>query len=87
MLRTVPEIAELVGVADAEKILLVGERHENGKVNTDLEAMFSRLMLSSKETISKMISKLKRRLNQEKKVTSTNAILVLTIVVAVEEFA
>nr|XP_011464099.1 PREDICTED: mannose-6-phosphate isomerase 1-like [Fragaria vesca subsp. vesca] len=67
MLRTIPEIAELVGVADAEKILLVGERHESGKVNTDLEAMFSRLMLSSKETISKMISKLKRRLNQEKK--------------------
>ncbi|XP_050374427.1 mannose-6-phosphate isomerase 1-like [Argentina anserina] len=67
MLRTVPEIAELVGVVDAEKILLVGERHENGKVNTDLEAMFSRLMLSSKETISKIISRLKRRLNLEKK--------------------
>ncbi|PQQ01036.1 mannose-6-phosphate isomerase 1 [Prunus yedoensis var. nudiflora] len=67
MLSSVPEIAELVGVRDAERILLVNEQHENGKSKTDLESIFSRVMLLSKDTISEMISKLKRRLNLEKK--------------------
>ncbi|PQQ04519.1 glutamine--tRNA ligase isoform X2 [Prunus yedoensis var. nudiflora] len=67
MLSSVPEIAELVGVGDAERILLVNEQHENGKSKTDLESIFSRVMLLSKDTISEMISKLKRRLNLEKK--------------------
>lgn len=68
MLSSVPEIAELVGVGNAERILLVNEQHENGKSKTDLESIFSRVMLLSKDTISEMISKLKRRLNLEKKV-------------------
>lgn len=68
MLSSVPEIAELVGVGNAERIPLVNEQHENGKSKTDLESIFSRVMLLSKDTISEMISKLKRRLNLEKKV-------------------
>lgn len=68
MLSSVPEIAELVGLGDAERILLASEQHENGKAKTDLESIFTRLMLLSKDTIAEMVSKLKRRLSLEKKV-------------------
>lgn len=71
MLNSVPEIAGLVVVGDAERILLGSEHHENGKAKTDIESIFTRLMLLSKDTIAEMISRLKRRLNLEKKVLSS----------------
>ncbi|KAM7279932.1 hypothetical protein ACFE04_007066 [Oxalis oulophora] len=65
VLHDVPEIVELVGTADANKILHVSEDDGEDKVKFALQSVFTQLMTPSKEMTAKAISKLKIRLNME----------------------
>ncbi|XP_031248215.1 mannose-6-phosphate isomerase 1-like isoform X2 [Pistacia vera] len=67
VLFTVPEIIELVGGADAEQWLPVNEMDKNHELEAVLESIFSQILLSSKDKICQSLSKLKWRLNLEKK--------------------
>lgn len=72
VLCTVPEIIELVGGADAEQSLPVNEMDRNHELEAVLESIFSQILLSSKDKICQSLSKLKWRLNLEKKVPSNH---------------
>lgn len=61
----------MVGSREAEKLLHSFEHDEDGKVKAVLESIFSQLMLSDKDTISEITSKIKRRLNLERKVIAS----------------
>ncbi|KAL5545267.1 hypothetical protein UlMin_009051 [Ulmus minor] len=67
VLVRVPEIVELVGKVDAEKILSSNEEDEKEKLRSMLETIFSQLMSSDKDAISEMITRMKRRLKLESK--------------------
>lgn len=68
VLCTVPEIVELVGGADAEQSFPVKELDRNQEAKAILVSIFSQILLSSKDEICEIISRLKWRLNLEKKV-------------------
>uniref|UniRef100_A0A0E0BWF3 Mannose-6-phosphate isomerase n=1 Tax=Oryza meridionalis TaxID=40149 RepID=A0A0E0BWF3_9ORYZ len=68
VLRTVPEIEDLVGPEDAAKLLSVKEHHGVNEVKSCLRSAFTKLMTASKEAISEAITKLIFRLNAESKV-------------------
>ncbi|KAJ4709919.1 Mannose-6-phosphate isomerase [Melia azedarach] len=67
VLCTVPEIVELVGGADAEQSFPVKELDRNQEAKAILVSIFSQILLSSKDEICEIISRLKWRLNLEKK--------------------
>ncbi|EEE52368.1 hypothetical protein OsJ_34433 [Oryza sativa Japonica Group] len=68
VLRTVPEVRELVGKEEAVK-LMGAKEHDGGiGVRSYLQSAFTNLMTASKETVSEAVSKLKSRLNIESKV-------------------
>ncbi|KAF0895005.1 hypothetical protein E2562_004992 [Oryza meyeriana var. granulata] len=68
VLRTVPEVRELVGKEEAAK-LMGAKEHDGGiGVRSYLQSAFTKLMTASKETVSEAVSKLKSRLNIESKV-------------------
>ena len=69
MLSSVPEIVELVQVADAEKFSHDSEQNGKEKVKSLFESIFSQIMSSNKAMVREAICKLKRRLSLEKKVT------------------
>ncbi|KAG8090195.1 hypothetical protein GUJ93_ZPchr0011g27974 [Zizania palustris] len=67
VLRTVPEVRELVGKEEAAK-LMAAKEHDGGiGVRPYLQSAFTKLMTASKETVSEAVSKLKSRLNVESK--------------------
>ncbi|XP_059451579.1 mannose-6-phosphate isomerase 1 [Corylus avellana] len=68
VLRNVPEIVELVGSADANRILHLDEQDEEEKAKSVLRSTFTQLMLASKETITEAVSKIKSRLHKESQV-------------------
>lgn len=69
VLSSVPEIVELVQCADAEKFSHDSEQDGKEKVKQLFESIFGQIMSSNKGIVREAISKLKRRLSLEKKVT------------------
>lgn len=72
VLRTVPEVENLVGPEDAAKLLSVKEYHGVNEVKSCLRSAFTKLMTASKEAVSEAITKLIFRLNAESKVKIWN---------------
>lgn len=69
VLQNVPEIVELVGSVDANKVLQINEQDGDQKVKSVLRSLFTQLMTASKEMTTKAISKLKSRMLIESKVS------------------
>lgn len=69
VLLDVPEIVELVGSADADRILHLHEQDGEEKAKSVLQSSFTQLMLASKETITEAVSKIKSRLHMESQVS------------------
>ncbi|ESR61685.1 hypothetical protein CICLE_v10017881mg [Citrus x clementina] len=67
VLCTVPEIVDLVGGADAEQCFPVSEFGRSQEVKAIVESIFSQILLSSRDEICEIVSRLKWRLNLEKK--------------------
>ncbi|KAJ4707088.1 Mannose-6-phosphate isomerase [Melia azedarach] len=67
VLQNVPEIVELVGSVDANKVLQINEQDGDQKVKSVLRSLFTQLMTASKEMTTKAISKLKSRMLIESK--------------------
>lgn len=68
VLKDVPEIVEVVGSADANQVLDVSEEDGKEKVKSVLQSIFTQLMSANKEMVSKIITKLKIRLQMESQV-------------------
>ncbi|TVU23144.1 hypothetical protein EJB05_30255, partial [Eragrostis curvula] len=68
VLRTVPEVLELVGKEEAAKLMTVKEQNEGIGVRPYLQSAFTNLMIANEEAVSEAISKLKGRLDVESKV-------------------
>ncbi|KAJ1255986.1 hypothetical protein BS78_K122700 [Paspalum vaginatum] len=68
VLMTIPEIRELVGKEESSKLLRVKEKDGGIGVRSYLKSAFTRLMTASEEAVSEAVSKLKSRLNSERKV-------------------
>ncbi|KAJ4825601.1 Mannose-6-phosphate isomerase [Turnera subulata] len=66
VLRNVPEIVELVGNEDANKVSHMSE--QNDEVKPVLKSIFTQLMSASKEMTTKVVSQLKSRLHTESQV-------------------
>ena len=69
MLKDVPEIVELVGNEYVNQVLDVSEQDGKEKVKSVLQSIFTQLMSASKEMVSKVITKLKNRLQMESQVS------------------
>ncbi|CAD6253273.1 unnamed protein product [Miscanthus lutarioriparius] len=70
VLRTVPEVQELVGKEESRKLLGVKEQDGGIGVRSYLKSAFTKLMTASDEAVSKAIANLKTRLNSESKARS-----------------
>nr|CAB3464412.1 unnamed protein product [Digitaria exilis] len=68
ILRTVPEVEELVGHEHAGKLMSLKDYDEGNEIKSSLQTAFAKLMATSKEKVSEALSKLIRRLNIESKV-------------------
>ena len=68
VLRTVPEVQELVGKEESRKLLSVKEQDGGIGVRSYLKSAFTKLMVASEEAVSEAIAKLKSRLNAKSKV-------------------
>lgn len=68
MLDNVPEIEELVGSEDANKVFDITDRDDENKVASVLRSIFTHLMSASKEMITTIITKMKNRLHIESQV-------------------
>ncbi|PUZ45410.1 hypothetical protein GQ55_8G221000 [Panicum hallii var. hallii] len=68
VLRTVPEVQELVGKEESRKLLSVKEQDGGIGVRSYLKSAFTKLMVAGEEAVSEAIAKLKSRLNAESKV-------------------
>ncbi|KAJ6421420.1 hypothetical protein OIU84_028738 [Salix udensis] len=68
VLRDVPEIVELVGSAEVNKLLQISEHGHEEKVKSGLRSAFTQLMSASKEMTAEVISNLKGRLYTESKI-------------------
>lgn len=68
MLDNVPEIEELVGSEDANKVFDITDRDDENKVTSVLRSIFTHLMSASKEMITTIITKMKNRLHIESQV-------------------
>lgn len=69
VLRTVPEIVEMIGDADSNRVLLLDNEDEEEDLKSALRSAFTLLMSATKLLISRAISDLKRRLHSESEVT------------------
>ncbi|XP_010532333.1 PREDICTED: mannose-6-phosphate isomerase 1-like isoform X2 [Tarenaya hassleriana] len=67
VLLTIPEIVELIGLENTEKVLCMKEQEKDQEAKSILEFIFAKILVSSQERISDTITKLKRRLQTEKK--------------------
>ncbi|CAN6700424.1 unnamed protein product [Malus baccata var. baccata] len=65
VLDNVPEIEELVGSEEAQKVSGITDLDEEEKVKSALRSLFTHLMLASKEMITTVITKMKDRLHAE----------------------
>nr|AGH25529.1 phosphomannose isomerase [Prunus persica] len=65
VLDNVPEIEELVGSEDANKVFDITDRDDENKVTSVLRSIFTHLMSASKEMITTIITKMKNRLHIE----------------------
>ncbi|CAL8136707.1 unnamed protein product [Prunus armeniaca] len=65
VLDNVPEIEELVGSEDANKVFDITDRDDENKVTSVLRSIFTHLMSASKEMITTIITKMKNRLRIE----------------------
>lgn len=72
VLNNVPEIKELVGLDEASRFMDVKEEDRNERVKTILQSIFTKLMSADKDTVAELVSKLKRRLNEESKIRKLN---------------
>ncbi|OVA04969.1 Mannose-6-phosphate isomerase [Macleaya cordata] len=68
VLHNVPEIVELVGSVEAEQVLHVNEQDGEENKKFVLQQIFTSLMSACKDSVSKMVSKMKSRLIMENKV-------------------
>ncbi|XP_021827759.1 mannose-6-phosphate isomerase 1-like [Prunus avium] len=68
VLDNVPEIEELVGSEDANKVFDITDRDDENKVMSVLRSIFTHLMSASKEMITTIIAKMKNRLHVESQV-------------------
>uniref|UniRef100_A0ACD5V9R4 Uncharacterized protein n=1 Tax=Avena sativa TaxID=4498 RepID=A0ACD5V9R4_AVESA len=68
VIRTLPEVGELIGHEDASKLMTAKEYHDDNDVKFLLQSAFANLMTASKEVVSKTVNKLKGRLNVESKI-------------------
>ncbi|KAL5226667.1 hypothetical protein ABZP36_014932 [Zizania latifolia] len=68
VLRTVPEVEDLVGPEDAGKLMSIKVYHGANEIKSSLRSAFTKLMTASKEAVSKTIENLIFRLNAESKV-------------------
>ncbi|CAL4980184.1 unnamed protein product [Urochloa decumbens] len=68
VLRTVPEVQELVGKEESRKLLSVKEQDGGIGVRSYLKSAFTKLMIASEEAVAEAIAKLKSRLNGDSKV-------------------
>ncbi|XP_037403982.1 mannose-6-phosphate isomerase 1-like [Triticum dicoccoides] len=68
VIRTVPEVAGLIGHEDADKLMTVKEYHDGNDVKSSLQSAFAKLMTASKEAVSEAVNKLKGRLNDESEI-------------------
>ncbi|XP_023526350.1 mannose-6-phosphate isomerase 1-like [Cucurbita pepo subsp. pepo] len=73
VLHTVPEIVEMIGDADTNRVLLLNDEDDEDDLKSALRLAFTQLMSASKSLISKAISELKRRLNSESEVRPLTA--------------
>lgn len=67
VLHDVPEIVELVGTAEANRMINLHKQDGQDKIKSALRSTFTQLMSAGKETTAKAISKLKIRLQFESK--------------------
>lgn len=65
MLRTVPEVVELVGVANANLVLQTSDWDGEEEVKPVLQAVFTHLMSAGKEMVTVAVNRLKSRLHKE----------------------
>ncbi|ONK81501.1 uncharacterized protein A4U43_C01F29790 [Asparagus officinalis] len=68
----VPEIKELVGLEDANKIMDIKQQDKHEGVKAILRSIFTRLMSADKGKISELVLKLISRLNEESKIRKLN---------------
>lgn len=68
VLSYVPEITELVGLEDSNKLRDVNEEDKDEGAKLVLQSIFSKLMSADNDKISELVLKLKSRLNEESKV-------------------
>ncbi|KAF2282698.1 hypothetical protein GH714_043695 [Hevea brasiliensis] len=74
VLHNIPEIVELVGSTDANQVLHMNEQDGEEKVKSVLRSIFTLLMSASKEMTTKVISKLKNRLQMESQLNPGEAL-------------
>lgn len=67
VLHDVPEIVELVGTAEANRMINLHKQDPQEKIRSALRSTFTQLMSAGKETTAKAIAKLKFRLQIESK--------------------
>ncbi|KAI3927544.1 hypothetical protein MKW92_037878 [Papaver armeniacum] len=67
VIQSVPEIVELVGNVEEDQLLHVSEQDGEEKVKFVMQTIFTHLMSACKESVSKMVSKLKSRLIEAQK--------------------
>ncbi|GKV16793.1 hypothetical protein SLEP1_g27383 [Rubroshorea leprosula] len=65
----VPEIVELIGTAEANRVINIHKQDGEEKVKSVLRSTFTQLMSANEEMTAKAISKLKSRLQLESKVS------------------
>ncbi|WOK93473.1 hypothetical protein Cni_G02171 [Canna indica] len=68
VLISVPEIKDLVGSEEARKFFITEELDVNSEAKMFLQSIFTKLISSSKEAVSELVSKLKVRLDTESKI-------------------
>lgn len=69
MLHNVPEVVELVGEADAAEVLRINEQDGEKKIKSVLQSVFTQLMSASAEMTTKVVNKMKNRLQIESQVS------------------
>lgn len=68
VLHNVPEVVELVGEADAAEVLRINEQDGEKKIKSVLQSVFTQLMSASAEMTTKVVNKMKNRLQIESQV-------------------
>lgn len=68
VIKSVPEIVELVGNVEANRLLNIKEQDGEDMVKSVLQSIFTQLMSANKDAVLQSVSKLKSRLTREKKV-------------------